>query len=177
MKKVIVFTVAILMSGIFAIHAAEIKADDDMASRTKLAAELLAIMDVGKAMNQSFESVKKMQGAMTKQLVKNAKDQDLAIKNQHKVMDLMQKELSWETLKPEFEKLYAETYSTEELEGLIKFYQSPIGKKFIAKQPEMQQKSMLMVQKMMMRIMPKIQALTKEMQEEIIAAKEADIKE
>ena len=176
MKKVIVFTVAILMSGIFAIHAAEINVNDDMAARTKLATKLLEVMDIGKAMNQSFELVKKMQTGMIKQFAQNAKNQDLAIKHQNKIMDLMQKELSWETLQPEFEKLYAETYSTEELEGLIKFYQSPIGKKFIAKQPEMQQKSMMMVQKMMMRIMPKIQALTKEMQKKIIAAKKAGVK-
>jgi hypothetical protein len=174
MRKLIVFTVAILMSGIFAIHAAEIKTNDDMAARTKLAAKLLEVMEVGKIMNQSFELVKKMQAGMIKRFAQNAKNQDLAVKKQQKIMDLMQKELSWENIKPEFEKLYAETYSTEELEGLIKFYESPIGKKFTAKQPEMQQKSMMMVQKMIMRIMPKIQALTKDMQKEMIAAKKAE---
>jgi hypothetical protein len=112
-----------------------------------------------------------MQVAMTKRFVKNAKDQDLAIKNQRKIMDLMQKELSWEKLRPEFEKLYAETYSAEELDGLIKFYQSPIGQKFIQKQPEMQRKSMLMMQRLLMQIMPKVQELTKAMQQEMIAAK------
>lgn len=172
MRKLIVFTVAILMSGIFTIQAA----NDDMAVRSKLATKLLEVMEVGKMLNQSFDSMKKMQSGMTKRLVKNAKDQKLAIKHQQKIMDLMKKELSWENLKPGFEKLYAETYSAEELKGLIKFYQSPIGRKFTAKQPQMQQKSMVMVQKMMMRIMPKIQALTKNMQKEIIAAKTAAIK-
>jgi uncharacterized protein len=172
MRKLIVFTIAILMSGIFTIQAA----NDDMAVRSKLASKLLEVMEVGKMLNQSFDSMKKMQSGMTKRLVKNAKDQKLAIKHQQKIMDLMKKELSWENLKPGFEKLYAETYSAEELKGLIKFYQSPIGKKFTAKQPQMQQKSMVMVQKMMMRIMPKIQALTKNMQKEIIASKTAAIK-
>ena len=169
MKKLIVFAIAVLMSGIFTIQAA----NDDMAVRTKLAAKLLDVMEVGKLMNKSFDMVKNMQGAMTKKLVKDAKGQELAIKMQGEIMDMMKKELSWESLKPEFEKLYAETYSTEELKGLIKFYESPIGRKFTAKQPEMQQKSMVMVQKMMMKIMPKIQALTKKMQQEIITAKKA----
>jgi len=172
MRKLIVFTLAILMSGIFTIQAA----NDDMAVRSKLAAKLLEVMEVGKILNQTFDSVKTMQAGMTKQFVKNAKDQKLAIKHQQKIMDLMKKELSWDNLKPEFEKLYAETFSVKELEGLIKFYQSPIGKKFTAKQPEMQKKSMVMVQKMMMRIMPKIQALTKNMQKEIIAAKKTSAK-
>lgn len=176
MKKLFVFVAAVFMAGVFAVYAAEPKAGDDLAVRTKLAAKLLGLMDVDKAMEQSFASIREMQGAMTKRFVKNAKDQELAIKNQQKIMDLMQKELSWEKLRPEFEKLYAETYSVEELSGLIEFYQSPIGKKFIQKQPEMQKKSMLMMQQLLMRIMPKIQAMTKAMQEEIIAAKKAEIK-
>ena len=176
MKKMFVFAVAVFMAGVFAVHAAESKSGDDMAVRLKLASKLLETMDVGKVMTQSFESIKQMQSSMTKQMVKNAKDQQLAIKNQHKIMDLMRKELSWEKLRPEFEKLYAETYSLEELNGLIKFYESPVGKKFIQKQPEMQRKSMLMMQQLIMKIMPKIQALTRQMQQEMIAAKKADMK-
>lgn len=176
MKKMLVFIVAVLMTGVFTVQAAEAKTGDDMAARLKLASKLLETMDVGKVMTQSFESIKQMQSSMTKQMVKNAKDQQLAIKNQHKIMDLMQKELSWEKLRPEFEKLYAETYSLEELNGLIKFYESPVGKKFIQKQPEMQRKSMLMMQQLIMKIMPKIQALTKQMQQEMIAAKKAEAK-
>jgi len=172
MKKVFVVTIAVLMSGIFTIQAA----NNDMAVRSKLAAKLLEVMEVGKMLNQTFDSMKTMQGNMTKQFVKNAKDRELAVKHQQKIMDLMKKELSWDNLKPEFEKLYAETYSEEELDGLIKFYQSPIGRKFTEKQPEMQKKSMIMVQKMMMRIMPKIQALTNDMRKEIIAAKKVGAK-
>ena len=172
MKKLMLFTLAILVTGIFTVGAA----NDDMTIRTKLASKLLEVMEVGKLLDQSFDSVKKMQSAMTKKIVKNAGDQKIAVKHQHKIMDLMKKELSWKNLKPEFEKLYAETYSSKELKGLIKFYQSPIGRKFTEKQPEMQQKSMVMVQKMMMRIMPKIQNLTKKMQKEVIAAKKAAIK-
>ena len=76
MKKVFVITIAVLMSGIFTIQAA----DNDMDARSKLAAKLLEVMEVGKMMNQSFDSIKKMQGAMTKKMVKNAKDQESAIK-------------------------------------------------------------------------------------------------
>ena len=175
MKKFII-TVAILMSGIFAVHAVEAKANDDMAVRSELAAKLLEVMEVGKLLNKTFDSVKKMQIGMVKQFSKNTKDQKLVIKHQQKIMDLMKKELSWNNLKPEFEKLYAKTFAVKELEGLIKFYQSPIGRKFTEKQPEMQQKSMVMVQKMMMRIMPKIQALTQEMHKEIIATKKVGLK-
>ena len=164
MKKLISFAVAILVSGVFTVRAAEQKADDDMAARTKLATELLETMQVDKALNQSFDSVKDMQKQMIMKFNKDAANQALVIETQNKIMEVMKTELSWENLKPEFERLYAETYSAEELEGLLKFYQSPLGRKFVEKQPEMQRKTMQMVQQMMMRVMPKIQALTLELQ-------------
>jgi len=170
MRKLTVFTIAILMSGIFTLQAA----DKNIAVRTKLASELLKAMKVGKMLNQTFDTMKQMQGSMIKKMVVNAKDQKMAISHQQRIMDLMKNELSWEKLRPEFEKLYAESYSAEELEGLIKFYKSPLGEKLTSKQPEMQKKAMAMVQKMMTHILPKIQALTKKMQQEIIASKAAN---
>ena len=166
MKKLIVFAVAVIMSGVFTIQAAEQKKDEDMAIRIKLATEFLETMQVGKTLNQSFDTVKEIQTQLVMKFAKNPKYQTQVIETQNKIMDLMKKELSWENLKPEFEKLYAETYSAEELNGLLKFYQSPLGKKFIEKQPEMQRNTMLMVQQMMMRVMPKVQALTRQLQQE-----------
>lgn len=172
MKKLICFAAAILMSGVFTVRAAEQKTDDDMAARAKLASELLQTMQVDKALNQSFDSVKDMQKQMITKFGKDVPNQALVIETQNKIMDVLKAELSWENLKPEFEKLYAETYSAEELDGLLKFYQSPLGKKFIEKQPEMQRKTMFMVQQMMMRVMPKVQALTLELQRKAADAAE-----
>jgi len=172
MKKLVLFTVAVIMSGMFPIQAAEQKNDEDMAVRTKLASEFLKTMQVDKVLNQSFDTMKEMQKQMVMKFAKDPESQALAIETQGKIMDLMKKEMSWENLKPDFEKLYAETYSAEELDGLLKFYQSPLGKKFIEKQPEMQRKTMLMMQQLMMRIMPKLQALTLELQQKAEAAAE-----
>lgn len=170
MKKLISFAIAIVMSGMLSIQAAEQKTDGDMALRTKLATELLTTMQVDKALTQSFDAVKDMQKQMVMKFATTPESKALAIETQDRIMDLMKTEFSWEKLKPEFERLYAETYSAEELDGLLKFYQSPLGQKFIAKQPEMQQKTMVMVQQMMMRVMPKIEALTKELQQKAIDA-------
>ncbi|MCH7927981.1 MAG: DUF2059 domain-containing protein [Candidatus Dadabacteria bacterium] len=65
--------------------------------------------------------------------------------------------------------IYAETFTEEELKGAIKFYKSPIGKKFIEKQPELMRKSMQISQKQMTTLMPKIQKLTEEMMDQITA--------
>jgi len=58
----------------------------------------------------------------------------------------------------------------EEPKELIAFYQSPAGKAFMAKQPELMRKSMQLSQKTMMSLMPKIMAMGAEVAAE--AAKE-----
>jgi len=173
MKKLIAFAVAVILSGIFTVQAAEPKTDPNMAVRNKLALELLQTMKVDQLLEQSLDNVKNMQAQIMKQTIQNAKDQTSALKIQNKVMDLMKKEWSWENLKPEFVKLYADTFSEDELKGLINFYKSPVGQAFIKKQPEMQQKSMIMVQQLIMRVMPKLKALTLQLQQEETAPAKA----
>ena len=51
----------------------------------------------------------------------------------------------------------------QELKDLIAFYKSPAGQAFTRKQPELTMKTMEMTQKLMLQVMPKIQAMTKEM--------------
>ena len=55
------------------------------------------------------------------------------------------KEINWDQHKNQVANLYAETFSAEELDTLVKFCESPSGKKFIDKQPEIQQKSMALI--------------------------------
>jgi hypothetical protein len=76
--------------------------------------------------------------------------------------DVVFEEFTWERVKPLFTDIYAEVFTTEELEGLIAFYESPIGQKFIAKQPELAAASMRHMQGLMQEMMPKIQEKVKE---------------
>lgn len=56
------------------------------------------------------------------------------------MMKFIDKHMSYRSLKPELVKLYAETFSTEELKDLTEFYQTPTGKKAIEKMPEIMAK-------------------------------------
>lgn len=171
MRKLIVLSLAVLMTGIFTINAA----DESMVERSRLAAKLLEVRKIGKILDQTFAWKKRLEAAMKKHLTTHTKNQTLIIKYQQEMVDLLKKTFSWEKIEPELKKIYSETYTIEELKGLIKFFQSPIGKKFTLKEPQMQQKVMEVFQKMYSTIMPKLNALgnaiDKEIQEEIIAAK------
>ncbi len=60
---------------------------------------------------------------------------------QPRVNALVLEQMSWARLKPAFARIYAETFSQEEVDGLIAFYQGPIGSALISKTPQLMQRS------------------------------------
>jgi hypothetical protein len=154
---------------------------EEPSERHRLAADLLDAMDMGTQITASFEAMKGVIPAQLKQMealapaapngVKPAIAADQQKKMMDKVMEMCAEEMKWEKVKPDYINLYAETFSAEELKELIAFYQSPAGKAFMAKQPELMQKSMQLSQKSMMRLMPKIMAMSSEAAAEAAKAK------
>lgn len=70
---------------------------------------------------------------------------------------VMQNEIAWEKLEPMYIRLYKETFSQEEVDGIILFYKTPAGKALINKMPILMQKSMIEMQKLSLNMMPKLQ--------------------
>ena len=132
-------------------------------TRGKLAEELLVLIKVKENIERAFDMIKQMQMGQLKQLNIQEMDSEKFASSQEKIMDVIAKEMNWENLKADYIKIYAETFTEEELKGFIAFYKTPVGKKFIEKQPELMQKSMQISQKQMRTLMPKIQKLTQEM--------------
>jgi hypothetical protein len=58
-----------------------------------------------------------------------------------KFMQIISEEFSWETLKPSYIQIYMETFTQEEIDGLIAFYRTPTGHALIEKMPLVIQKS------------------------------------
>ena len=69
-------------------------------------------------------------------------------------------------MRPMFVQIYQESYTQEEVDGLVAFYQSPIGVAYIEKMPIVMQKSMTLVQTRMGPMMEKMQAALKQAMEE-----------
>jgi uncharacterized protein len=69
----------------------------------------------------------------------------------------MREEMSWEKLKPLYVQIYVETFSQEEIDGLIAFYESPAGQAYIAKMPMVAQKSMAIMQERMAPMLRRLQ--------------------
>jgi len=79
-----------------------------------------------------------------------------------RVNAVIRDELSWAKLKPEFATIYAETFTQQEIDGLIAFYQGPIGSALVNKLPQLSQRSMQMMQKHMPVVMQKAMQVVRE---------------
>lgn len=78
---------------------------------------------------------------------------------QKKIKDLMLTEMGWTKIEPEFVRIYAESFTTEELKAITQLLDTPTGRMMIEKELLLMPKSMEISQKLAMQVMPKIQQL------------------
>ena len=83
----------------------------------------------------------------------------------------MREELSWDSLKPMYIEIYRDSFTQEEIDGLIAFYQSPVGMAFVNKMPMVMQKSMTSMQARMQPMMEKMRAAMRQALEDAKVAK------
>jgi hypothetical protein len=85
--------------------------------------------------------------------------------------DVMRNEFTWESLKPMYIEIYRDTFTQDEIDGLIAFYQSPIGIVFVNKMPEVMQRSMASMQSRLQPMMEKMRAAMRQAIEEAKVSK------
>jgi uncharacterized protein len=59
---------------------------------------------------------------------------------------MLREEMTWDKLRPVYVQIYQESFTQEEIDGLIAFYESPAGFAFVEKMPFVMQKSMSIMQ-------------------------------
>jgi uncharacterized protein len=97
--------------------------------------------------------------------------QQQAIANmKNRMVALIQGELAWEKIEPMYLRLYKESFSEEEVVGMLSFYKTPAGLAIINKMPMLMQKTMLEVQKMLSGATPQMQKIQEQFVAEIKAA-------
>ena len=86
-------------------------------------------------------------------------------------VDVMRNEFTWESLKPMYIEIYRDTFTQDEIDGLISFYQSPIGMVFVNKMPEVMQRSMVSMQSRLQPMLEKMRAAMRQAIEEAKVSK------
>ncbi len=142
-------------------------ASADEAKQRALAEEMLKASQADAVLENMSKQVNAMFAQTVKQMNVPEERQAEAEKYQQRLNKILEEEMSWNKLKGQFIDVYVDVFSEEELKELVDFYNSPVGKKLISKMPRLMQKSMGLAQQQMQTIIPKIKALSQEMQAEL----------
>jgi len=163
--KTYLITIAL---GIFALGS-HLQAQDKQPSESAVfAEELLTLLNVQKNMDAMFQQMAKIQD----QSLNSTGATPEAKERQQKIREVMNAEMksivNWETLKPMFISIYSETFTPDELREMITFYKTPIGQKWLEKQPQLQMATMQRMQSIMAEAQPKmLEAIKRAMQVEV----------
>jgi hypothetical protein len=122
---------------------------------------VLALMKAEALTDQVFERLKAETATMS---APNATEKERAHAQevQAKILDLVNDRMSWEKMRPVYVKMYSETFTDEEIDGMLAFYQSPAGRAMLEKMPQLVSKIMALAQSQMAGLMPEIERLIKE---------------
>jgi uncharacterized protein len=128
------------------------------------ASELLRSMKFEEMLSRAMDVQKEAMGDFMRQMSAQMgqKVDEEVIAMQMRVLEIFNEEMDWPSLHQDMAKAYGETFTREELRGLINFYSTPAGVAFIEKQPQLNMKVMQVMQPRMMQAMPKMQRAMQE---------------
>ena len=139
--------------------ASPVRADE--ASKSAKAEELLQLAQG----DQMMKMMEPMMKGMMAQADKNIPAEQRAKlgEMQEKIMALVAASLT--KAKPALVKVYTDTYTEEEIDGILAFYKSPAGKALLQKMPEVMQRSMPVMMQMMGDLQPEIKTMMEGLKE------------
>jgi hypothetical protein len=143
------------------------------ASRQAKAEQLFALMRMEQTYAQLMTQVTDQTDQMIKQVLpedamSDAQQKQLAV-FKVKVNAMVADMMSWTALEPDYVKLYADTYSEDELDGIIVFYRSPVGQKMLAKTPDLMKASSVIAMNHMGLLEPKLKQMMDDFERQVKA--------
>lgn len=141
----------------------------DEASRITKSKELFRVAQIQETMTQQMaQSMDRIKNMTVEQLqasgAKLTPEQTQKMQEgQTQIMAVVHDAFSWDKIEPAMIKTYVDTYSDEELDGLIAFYKSPAGQAYVKKTPALLSKTMDILQERMVAIQPQMQKIMKQM--------------
>jgi hypothetical protein len=135
---------------------------DDVSKRAKVQ-EMLDLLHIDRTIDQLMNIMQQEATAATNAQMSNqgaSQDQKARVAAfQKQVFGFIESELSWKSMQTEYVDLYSQTFTEEEIDGMLAFYKSPAGVAIIAKTPELTQKSTTLAQKRMLAVQPQLQKM------------------
>jgi hypothetical protein len=147
-------------------------AQDNNAAKLALAREAIAAVKADKM----FDSMMAQMKQMSSQMAANALPSQATPEQRKKFEEFQGKimDLSMESAKgmiAQMDQIYADVYSEAELNAMVAFFKSAEGQSMLAKQPQIMQRMMPLMQSMQRDLMPRIKELTAQFEADLKAAK------
>ena len=129
---------------------------------------LLEVMRAKETLDATLPQVQAMQQQMVAQMTAG---QDLDEEDRARINRMLESTnsslatvLTWERMGPLYRDIYAQTFTAEDVEAIIGFYESPAGQKTLDKMPQLMQNTMNAVQQL---VMPLLQQLEQDIAAEL----------
>jgi len=137
--------------------------------------DLLVTMKTERTMDAMFASLDEV---MKQTMAAAGQEQKLSAQQQRvldaampRIARVIREEMSWPKMRPLYVQIYRESFTQDDVDGLIAFYKSPAGAAYIDKMPLVMQKSMSLMQTQMGPMMKKMQAAIAQAVDEAKTAK------
>ena len=102
-----------------------------------------------------------------------AQQQQIQDEARAKIVAVMKDELDWSRMEPRMVEVYRNSFTPEEIAGMLKFYDSPIGRSVIVKQPQATAQLMQFIHEDMRTVIPQIVQIQQDAGARIRAAGES----
>lgn len=132
---------------------------------TKLAKieEMLTLTHADQMIQQVMAQMQPMMADQMKKLDLPDDARPAMAEAQKNMLEWMSNKLSWEKMKPVYVKIYGESFTEEEIGGIVEFYKSPVGQALLSKMPVLMQKSIALTQEMLKDMIPELTRMSQEL--------------
>ena len=138
---------------------------DDATKRAKVQ-EMLTLLHIDRTMDQFMDILEKQATAATNAKLSSqgaSSDRKTRVDAfQKQLFDFIESQIGWKSMQTEYTDMYANTFTEDEIDGMLAFYKSPAGLAMVSKTPELMTKSTTMVQKKMLALEPQIQKMVQD---------------
>ncbi|MFJ2985547.1 MULTISPECIES: DUF2059 domain-containing protein [unclassified Pseudomonas] len=137
------------------------------ASHNAAAEKFLTLAHADKLGTPVYMQVQQMFAERFAQTKAPAAKQKVLESYQAKANAALDSAIGWNKLKPKMVDLYTQTFTEQELKDLVKFYESPLGKKVLTQMPKVTQQSAQLTQQSLEPAVPVVNKLLEDMTKEL----------
>ncbi|WP_445672739.1 DUF2059 domain-containing protein [Pseudomonas inefficax] len=137
------------------------------ASHNAAAEKFLTLANADKLGTPVYMQVQQMFAQRFAQTKAPAAKQPVLESYQAKANTALDNAIGWSKLKPKMVDLYTKTFSEQELKDLVKFYESPLGRKVLREMPKVTQQSAQLTQQSLEPAVPVVNKLLEDMTKEL----------